>query len=323
MDELDRKLLYEISERADEPRNKIAKKLRCSREVVDYRLKKLQKEGIITGFQARVNISNFVYGGYIFFIQSFGLNSESEKKVINKLKANKKIQYMGKLGGEYDFIIGFTIKKLSELSETIDEINSAFGKNKSNQTLLTMVREIKDSFKTIFSKNNEHNNIVSMPNINEKIKIDEVDKKILIPLGKNSNIPSWEIAEKVKISDVAVRKRIENLTKKRIILNFRTMIDLTKLNYQPYFLFIKINPIDKKLEDKFIEFSKINKNITYSMKIAGRYDYILTISVENSKQLKEFIYDLKNKFSDIITEISISPLFEMIYHTQLAEDFLE
>src|SRR3989338_10009924 len=139
MDELDRKLLYEISENAGEPRNKVAKKLRCSREVVDYRLKKLQKEGIITGFQARINISNFIYGGYIFLIQSSGLDSKSEEKVINKLKANKKIHYLGKLGGEYDFMIGFTIKKLSELSETINEINSAFGRGKSAQTLLTMV----------------------------------------------------------------------------------------------------------------------------------------------------------------------------------------
>ena len=88
MDELDRKLLYEMSENADESKNKITKKLRCSREVLDYRIKKLQNEGIITGFQARVNISNFIYGGYILLIQSLGLNNESEKKVLNKLKSN-------------------------------------------------------------------------------------------------------------------------------------------------------------------------------------------------------------------------------------------
>lgn len=323
MDELDRKLLYEISENADEPRNKIAKRLRCSREVVDYRLKKLQKDGIITGYQARINISNFIYGGYIFLVQSSGLNSKSEEKVMNKLKANKKVHYMGKLGGEYDFIVGFTIKKLSELSETINEINSAFGKNKSNQTLLTMVQENKDSFKTIFSKNDELNGIVSMPSIEEKLKIDEIDKKILISLGKNSNIPSWEMAEKVKISDVAVRKRMENLIKRKIILDFRTMIDLTKLNYQPYFLLIKTNSVNEKMEEEMIKFSKTDKNTTYSMKVAGRYDYVFTVSVESNKQLKDFVYGLKEKFSGIITEISIVPLFEMIYHAQLAENFLE
>jgi len=321
MDELDRKLLYEISENADESMNKVAKKLRHSREVLDYRMKKLQKDGIVTGFQARINLSNFIYGGYIFLIQSSALDIKSEEKIIQKLKSNNKIQYIGKIGGEYDFIIGFTVKKLGELSETIDEINSAFGKKKSSQTLLTTVKEIKDSFKTIFSKVDEPNDIVSMPSIDEKIKIDEIDKKILISLGKNANIPSWRISDKVKISDVAVRKRIENLVKKKIILGFRTMVDLTKLNYQPYFIMIKMNSTNNK---KYMgEFLKRNKDITYSVKVAGRYDLILTVSVRDNKELKDFIYNFKSKFSNTILETNILPLFEIIYHAQLAEGFLE
>ena len=321
MDELYRKLLYEISENADESMNKVAKKLRHSREVLDYRMKKLQKDGIVTGFQARINLSNFIYGGYIFLIQSSALDIKSEEKIIQKLKSNNKIQYIGKIGGEYDFIIGFTVKKLGELSETIDEINSAFGKKKSSQTLLTTVKEIKDSFKTIFSKVDEPNDIVSMPSIDEKIKIDEIDKKILISLGKNANIPSWRISDKVKISDVAVRKRIENLVKKKIILGFRTMVDLTKLNYQPYFIMIKMNSTNNK---KYMgEFLKRNKDITYSVKVAGRYDLILTVSVRDNKELKDFIYNFKSKFSNTILETNILPLFEIIYHAQLAEGFLE
>ena len=284
-------------------------------------MKKLQKDGIVTGFQARINLSNFIYGGYIFLIQSSALDIKSEEKIIQKLKSNNKIQYIGKIGGEYDFIIGFTVKKLGELSETIDEINSAFGKKKSSQTLLTTVKEIKDSFKTIFSKVDEPNDIVSMPSIDEKIKIDEIDKKILISLGKNANIPSWRISDKVKISDVAVRKRIENLVKKKIILGFRTMVDLTKLNYQPYFIMIKMNSTNNK---KYMgEFLKRNKDITYSVKVAGRYDLILTVSVRDNKELKDFIYNFKSKFSNTILETNILPLFEIIYHAQLAEGFLE
>ena len=323
MDELDRKILYEISENADDSKKKIAKKLRCSREVLDYRLKKLQKEGIIKGYQARINVANFIYGGYIFLIQSVGLKKESEKRIIDKLKTIKKIQYIGKLGGEYDFIIGFTIKKLNELSKTIDELNLTFGKNKINHTIFIMVEELKDSFKTIFSKVDEKNDIISMPKIDEKKSVDEIDKKILLMLGKDGDIPSWEIAEKVNISDVAVRNRIKNLVEKKIILNFRTMVDLTKLDYQPYFLFIKTNPTNKEIEKNMINFSKRSKFITYSMKIAGRYDYIFTISVENNKKLKEIIYELKENFSSLITEINIFTLFEMVYHTQLAENFLE
>ena len=77
------------------------------------------------------------------------------------------------------------------------------------------------------------------------------------------------------------------------------------------------------MEEALVKFSKTEKNTTYSMKVAGRYDYVFTISVENNNQLKDFVYDLKEKFSEIVTEITIFPLFEMSYHAQLAENFLE
>lgn len=323
MDEIDRKILYEISENARESHNILAKKIRCSREVFDYRIKKLKERGIIVGSQARINLSNFIYGGYIVLVQSSGLNLESEKKIITKISKNSKTQYVGKISGEYDIIVGFTIKNIGELSAYLDFINSSFGMNKSKITLLTMIKEVKDSFKSLFSKNSEFNDIVSIPEIKEKIKVDETDKEIITRLGENSEIPSWEIADKVRITDVAVRKRMQHLIEKRIILNFRTMIDLTKLDYQSYFLFIKSNPKTEKIEKDFLDFLKSTNNVSYSTKTIGEYYYVVTLLVKNNSELKDFVYKLKNKFSEMILEIHTSSIFEMPYHTQLAKSFME
>jgi len=323
MDELDRKILYEISENARESHNLLAKKIRCSREVFDYRIKKLKEEGVIIGTQARINLSNFIYGGYIILIQSSGLTLEAEKKIINKLSINSKTQYIGKISGEYDIIIGFTIKNMVELSEYLNFINASFGVHKSKITLLTMIKELKDSFKSLFSKNQENNEIVSIPEIKNRTQIDSVDKEIILSLGKDSEIPSWEIADKVNISEVAIRKRIEQLKEKKIILNFRTMIDLTKLDYQNYFLCIKSNPKTERIEEDFADFLKLNNNVSYSTKTIGEYSYVITLLVKNNSELKEFIYSLKNKFSDMILEIHTSNIFEMPYHTQLANNLLQ
>lgn len=323
MDELDRKILYEISENARESHNILAKKIRCSREVFDYRIKNLKEEGVITGSQARINISNFIYGGYIVLVQSSGLNLESERKIITKISKNSKTQYVGKISGEYDLILGFTVKNIKELSEYLDFINSSFGMHKSKITLLTMIKELKDSFKGLFSKNSEFNEIVSMPESNIRVSIDDVDKEIILSLGKNSEIPSWKIADKVKISEVAVRKRIEQLKEKSIILNFRTMIDLTKLDYQSYFLFINSNPKTERIEKEFVDFLKSTNNVSYSTKTIGEYYYVITLLAKTDSELKDFVYALKNKFSDMILEIHTSSLFDMPYHTQIAENLLE
>lgn len=322
MNKKDLKTLYEISENARESKNVLAKRIGISREVLDYKLKKLKKEKIIKGFQARINISNFIYGGYILLISSINLTEEQEKKILKKIQTNGNTQYIGRLGGGYDFIVGFTIKNISGLSDYISFINSIFSSNNSKTTFLTMIEEFKDSFKSIFLETGEKNNLVSMINIQEKLEIDSIDKKILLHLGKDCTIPSWKIAEKCNISEVAIRKRIKKLVNKKIILGFRTMVDLTKLGYEPNFLFIKTNSHNKKYEEDLINFFHKNKTITYATKLIGRQDYVITVLSKSTLELNNFIKKLKNKFKETIISVESYPLFEMIYHTQLAEGFL-
>ena len=300
INEVDRKIIYEISEDARESHNKLAKKLYISREVFDYRLKKLQEKGIITNYQARINISNFIYGGYIILIQTISLTKESEKKVLEKVKQNTKTQYIGRLGGDYDFIIGFNVKNINELSEYIEDINNIFGSYKLKSSLLTMVKEIKDSFKSLFSNKSEENNIISMPSIDKKIEIDEIGRKILVMLGNDCTISSWQIAEKVKLTDVAIRKRIQKLIDSGIILGFRTMINLPNIGYQINNIFLRINPKNSKSEKELQKFFQSDKKITYSTKIIGEYDYIFTVLTNDNLELKEYLSSLRDRFSDTI-----------------------
>lgn len=323
MDELDRKILYEISENARESHNVLARKVRCSREVFDYRLKKLEEKKIIVGYQARINISNFIYGGYILLIQTLNLNKKSEELLLNKVKSNQKTQFIGNIGGEYSSIIGFTTKNINDLYDYINFINSYFGKSKSKSLLLTMVKEIKDSYKSIFSSLEEPNKIVSMPVISDKIEIDNIDKKILLTLGKDATLASWKIADKTEISEVAIRKRISKLIDSKLILGFRAMIDPSKLDYQVHDIFIKVNSKSEKDEIELINLFQSSKNVTYAVRTIGEYDFVIRLLVKNNIELKNYIQELRNKFPEIISSVVSQPLFETIYHTQLAEEFLE
>jgi len=323
MDKKNLRILYEVSENARESHNVLARRIGVSREVLDYRIKKLKEEGIITGFQARINISNFVYGGYILLIQSLDLTKENEEKILEKIKENGNTQYIGRIGGGYDFIIGFTVADISGLSDYVGFINSIFSHHKSKLTFFTMVKEYKDSSRDIFSETEHTNNLVSMPFVKEKLEIDSIDKKVLQYLGKDCSVSSWEIAEKCKISEVAIRKRIQKLISKKIILGFRTMINLTKLGYEPNFLFIKLNIKDKAAEDMLVSFFQKNKKITYSTKLIGEHDYIITVLSKSNLELNNFIKDLRNNFKGIIIGVENYPLFEMLYHTQLAKELLK
>ena len=57
LDLKDRRILYELDSDSRQPCSKIAKKLGTSTEVVNYRIKRLEEENIITHYLIIVNLS--------------------------------------------------------------------------------------------------------------------------------------------------------------------------------------------------------------------------------------------------------------------------
>lgn len=280
----------------------------------DYRIKRLEERGIITGYQARTNITNSIYGGYLLLIQTINITQEKENEIFQTLKRKKLAKFIGKIGGNYDIIIGLTVSNLQELQEHITFVNNTFGKYKTKMTVLTMIEEIKDSFKPIFTEKDELIQTVSMPKMKHKELIDQIDEQIMNLLAEDGTLSSPKIASKVKRTDVSVRERIKKLLKRKLILGFRTMIDLTKLEQQFTYLMIKTNPANSTIDKSFQTFLQMNKQVTYACKLIGESNYIVTVYSKNNQELNGHISKLRDEFHDSVTEVNSLPLFGMVTH---------
>lgn len=62
--------------------------------------------------------------------------------------------------------------------------------------------------------------------------VDETDKKIIKILQKNGRTPNTEIAEKLDISEAAVRNRINELQEENVIKRFTIEVDSKKLGFK-------------------------------------------------------------------------------------------
>lgn len=308
IDKIDIKILHEIIENPRESHNKLAKKIRISREVFDYRIKRLEEKEIIEGYQTRLNLAysqNFQF--HILLIQTIGNNNE--KEVIEKLKENNKTLFMEKLGGIYNYLIGFVIEKPQELKEYLDFIDITLSENKLSLNMLTVLEEIKDSLKPLFSEKSIDNRIKSVEYQDKNILLDKIDKKIIEILLKNGTTSSPSISNQLSLTAVAIRKRIKNLEEKKVILGFRTHINLSKLGYQINNLLIKINTTSQQTKKNIKDFIANSNEIFYSAQLAGEYDYIVSVANKNNFELSKFINILKTKFTNI-KEINIIPVFE-------------
>jgi Lrp/AsnC family transcriptional regulator for asnA, asnC and gidA len=61
------------------------------------------------------------------------------------------------------------------------------------------------------------------------VEVDKLDLKILKMLQENGRLPFTEIAEKLKLSESTIRKRVQALQKKEVIKKFTIEIDPSKI----------------------------------------------------------------------------------------------
>ena len=156
-----------------------------------------------------------------------------------------------------------------------------------------------------------------------RIKLDDIDKKILQILAKKANVTNKAISRLVKLNPESIRMRIKNLEKQNIILNYRTIIKPLKLNKRLFFIFMNLENKDIK-KKKIIESFLIDHNkVTYSSNSVGDYNSINVIFAENLDDFRSILLDLRNYFSDSIVDFTSLPISEIEQHTYYPDGFLE
>ena len=129
------------------------------------------------------------------------------------------------------------------------------------------------------------------------MKLDSLDKQILILLQHDSSLKTKEIAASIGLSITPTYDRIKRLEKEGVIKKYVAILNKESINKAVTVIcHITLIKHEQSLVAKFEnEISKINE-VMECFHIAGNYDYILKVIVPNL-----------NSYRDVITnKISIS-----------------
>jgi len=133
----------------------------------------------------------------------------------------------------------------------------------------------------------------------ESVKVDLTDRKILYLLSINARFSYSTISKYVNLSREAVKQRISRMMQNNVILGFRTLINVSKLGYSSYHLFIQTNNPKRENEDKIVGQLTGDLNVNALLKYNGKYDFEIAYMLKNQKELSDKInlvstYDLKD-----------------------------
>lgn len=298
MDKIDTKTLISLDKNVRQSNLQLAKKIRVSRDVVNYRIEKLMRKNILTGFYAIINGSKLGNQYYKLLIKFKSLSKDNEHNLISWLKQRKEVVWMGSSDGNWNLILTITSKSLKELNDFIEDIFLNFGDYFMKKELITTkrIRMFNEKYLTKGKFIYEYDN-----NFMEEIaKVDEKDYLILKELSKNGRSFIINIAKKINLTPEATAKRIRKLIKNKLIIGIKPRINFTELGYHYYHVFLSVKNANKNKE--IINYYKQHSGCVAILEHIGYYDLHLEFVLESSQKLRDALTDLRERFGEALLE---------------------
>jgi DNA-binding Lrp family transcriptional regulator len=126
LDEADTKILKELSTNARINIVDLAEKTKLTRDIVNYRLKKLTKEGIIAQFRCYPNLQVIGVNHYKIIFRTKSFDEQAEKRIKQYVAQHKKATQFLKIIGSWDLEIEFETENEDELYKILNEIRKEF-----------------------------------------------------------------------------------------------------------------------------------------------------------------------------------------------------
>jgi Lrp/AsnC family leucine-responsive transcriptional regulator len=294
-------------------------KSKLSRENTAYRLERLLKENIIKTNTAIINTNALGFRQYALFIQLSKIDKQKESKIIASLKEHKSVSWIGILTGKWSLVLDVYAENEKQLAQSIYEILDLCKEHIGEYALLPL--EYKEYYMNKVINSNPA--IFKSPS-SKKVELDKTDLKILMLLNMNSRISYANLSNKIDLTANGIKKRIKKLEKDQIIIGYTSLINHKSFGFEWYGLQLKLLKFDAENINKLVKYFKENKRVIFYYRyFSGLWDFDIGILVKDSLELREFINELRDKFSDIIKINDFFLLLEEISDNSLPKIVFE
>ena len=311
MDQLDKKIICELELNSRVPVSALAKKVHAHRNVVAYRIERLEQGGAITRYICALNLGRLGYKTYKIYFH-VNPNPLEEKAFTKRICSSPEVIHALRLEGAFDFSVALAVKSIMELDHFLSEIKNEFHALIRDYEISTII------FSRVFKL---HKLLLGETKITPKMEkyagedaifeLDEKDYKILRVLSQKANLPLIAVAQETGLSVDIINYRIKQWQKQNLS-TFRLTFNPEKMGYSIYRLLLKIRKALPVEETKLLTWCSAQKQVLYCTKQIGHYDFELNIAVKGNTELYELLGKLRQEFSGIIDSYGLAMNQELL-----------
>lgn len=300
-----KKILAELELNARISHSILAKKVGLSKQVVKYRIEKLENENIIQGYNTIIDLNKLEKTIYVIYLKLIRLSSAKEKEWINKLNRDKEVMAVGKNAGHWDMTIVIVCKNNQELDKIFKKITAGKTDKIKEKLITSEIESTYFNLKLFYNKNIE----LSTSDIQENVSVDDKDLKLISYMAENCRFSLLELADKIRLSPNGVKYRIKQLEKNKIIIGYKTKINYEMLGYLHFRVFLHLDKFNDELYTSIKNFLKEKGNVESVSRYVGYADIDFRSYSKSISELYGLISKIRDNYLQNIIEIDSIPIF--------------
>jgi Lrp/AsnC family transcriptional regulator len=313
LDLIDKRIICALDMNCRTPISQLAKSLRISRNVANYRMDNLEKEGVITNYICSINLGLLGYKTYKIYFRLQSSTEREEKEFVDYLVNEGKVIHLLKNEGAFDYSVAVAVRDIKELDVFLMEVKNKFYMILKDYLISAVIySKIFKLNKLLLGEKEKMVKIEQYSGEDRKELIDDKDKQILKELSQAANLSIMDLHKKTKLSVDVIKYRLKNLNAKVVNSN-RAIIDFNKLGFHHYVFMLKLRQMTKADESSLLSWCASKNNVLYCVKRLGYYEFEINAAIRDINELNAFVGEFKSKFRDKID------LYEMMLNTKLVK----
>jgi DNA-binding Lrp family transcriptional regulator len=303
LDIKDKKLLYWLDQNSRVTNKELGKKVGLTEQTIGYKIKKMQEEGIITNFVTFINTLSLGYTHYKVFIKLNNLERYQEEKIIKKLTEDSNVSWVVQTSGRYDLSFSILAKTPQEFIRIYEKLESKLGRNIIGKNVV--INTNSPGFTRGWLIDEKKSNRLEYKSSKKIQHIDKIDEKVIKAISQNSRKNIVDIAKEINETIDIVKYRLKKLKENKIINGFTIQLNLEKLGYEYYSVFLNMHNLSEALINKVISYAENHPNILFIVEVIGNYDLQLELEVKNYIEFENILKDFRKEFSENIPNFEI------------------
>ncbi len=314
-DQVDLDLLAELSLNGRESLTLLAQQLGLSKQRLSYRMRVLQRRGVLTGFFAMPNIFRLGFDHFRVFVRFQRLTEAGEKELLDHLLTRSDVSWLTQLDGDFDLEFVVWAQGVPAFESAYDDILGQFGHlfQEKYFSLATRLEFLPWRF-LILSPDGTASKAVVLESRGNPIAIDAIDRRLLAELSRNGRLSLAALAGRCRISPASAAQRLRALRRSGAVAGFGAKIDHVPLGrvYRKVFLRLE-RPAGAPL-DRLCAWLRARPEVIILVKTVGGYDLEVELMTGPGGEFLAFMRRLRTEFAaDIAAFRSVIVLRELKY----------